>query len=212
MECGREWLVWIALDGWLRPRRREARGDRAAPATRPVPARHALERRRGHDAHAALADDQPFRTDLTITGLVDSVAGFELHMRLEPTTNKGTAWKFANSGTCLAAVWAGTVGDDPQARALAASARHYRRARWMMERLPYRVRDLRLRTAESGLHVFALPHGLSATAGGFGRCALRRLGRTGSDLCGERHSPVHSEPQQPVLDIGKAIYFEPIAK
>ena len=62
--------------------------------------------------------NKPFRTDLTLTGLADSLQGFTIQFRMEPTsTTKGSAWKFANNGGCLAAVWQGTADKDPKARA-----------------------------------------------------------------------------------------------
>jgi hypothetical protein len=60
--------------------------------------------------------DKPFRTDLTLTGCADSLQGYTIQFRMEPTTtNKGSAWKFANDGGCLAAVWQGTAEKDPKA-------------------------------------------------------------------------------------------------
>src|SRR5262245_41325668 len=62
--------------------------------------------------------NKPFRTDLTLTGMSDSLQGYTIQFRMEPTTTtKGSAWRFADSGNCLAAVWAGTAEKDPFARA-----------------------------------------------------------------------------------------------
>jgi len=97
----------------------------AKPATQPPvppPPTHAVARLALHWNDASdttrvlrAPGDRTLRTALTLTGVSDSLQGFTIHFRLEPTTNRrGTAWTLANNDSCLAAVWAGTIGRDPK--------------------------------------------------------------------------------------------------
>ena len=106
-------IAWLALVGAC------AHGSQTQPPAAPAPllpvARLALHWNDAGDTTRVLRipADRPFRTAITLTGVADSLQGFTLHFRLEPTTNsKGTAWTLANTESCLAAVWSGTIERD----------------------------------------------------------------------------------------------------
>jgi hypothetical protein len=109
----------LALSGWSCAHG----GGASAPA--PAPAHPRGPRLTLHWNDAAdtsrllrVPGNQSFRTDLTLTGLADSLQGFHIEFRMEPTSNvRGTAWRFADSDSCLAGVWAGTAEKDPHAPA-----------------------------------------------------------------------------------------------
>jgi hypothetical protein len=184
--------------------------------TRPVP-KLALHWNNAADTTRTLRwpSDKPFQTDLTITGLVDSVAGYELHLRLEPTTpNKGTAWKFANSGDCLAAVWAATPENDPFARAPWPHKLAITDARPMDDgsvalfvSVTFDMIALHPDSTYSLCHMFFQPP-QAASSGGHcaGWDAPVRIYVESATLLFTQNL------EQPVLDVGKDIRFEPQAQ
>ena len=157
--------------------------------------------------------DKPLRTELTLTGLVDSLQGYTIEFRMEPTTTKrGSAWKFANDGGCLAAVWSATAERDPKAR-----------APWPRKLL---ITDVRALPDGSVAFVVAATFdkvGLDPDST-YSLCHMDFVppqAASDSVTCAGWDAPVRlyveqasllfTEIEQPVFEIGKAITFEPVA-
>jgi hypothetical protein len=157
--------------------------------------------------------DQPLRTDLTLTGLVDSLQGYTIEFRMEPTTNeRGSAWKFANEGGCLAAVWSATADRDPKAR-----------APWPNKLL---ITDMKAKPDGSVAFVVAATFDVVALnpESTYSLCHMDFMPpQAASDsvtcegwdapvrLYVEQASLLFTQIEQPVFEMGKAIYFEPLA-
>ena len=188
----------------------------AAPPPAPAGTRIALHWNDAADTTRTLhwPSDKPFRVALTVSGLVDSVQGFEMHFRLEPTTtNKGTAWKLAATPECSAAIWAGTVEPDRMARAPWPNKLAITDARaqedgsvFMIVAVAFDLVKLDPDSTYSLGHMdFQPPQPASAQA----RCAgwdapVRIFIESATALYTERKGS-----QQPVQNFGKPLYFEP---
>ncbi|HEV8479257.1 MAG TPA: hypothetical protein VGR66_00560 [Candidatus Eisenbacteria bacterium] len=156
--------------------------------------------------------NKAFRTDLTLTGLVDSLQGYTIQFRMEPTsTTKGSAWKFANDAGCLAAVWQATAEKDPKAPAPWPNKLLITDVRPLVDgsvafvvAATFDMVKLNPDSTYSLCHMdFTPPQAASDSVTCAGWDAPVRL-------YVEQATLLFKELEQPVFEMGKPIYFEPV--